>query len=45
MRIPVDLLKLVFNKATLWAVVLVLIGIAILISTTDTTPVWIYQGF
>jgi hypothetical protein len=45
MRIPVNLLKYIFNTATLWAVILVLIGLAVMISTTDTSPVWIYQGF
>lgn len=45
MRIPVDSLKSLFNKATLWAIVLVLIVLAVMISTSDTSPVWIYQGF
>ncbi len=45
MRLPVDLFKFIFNRSTLWAVVLVLIGFAVMISTTDTSPIWIYQGF
>ncbi|HEX7556103.1 MAG TPA: hypothetical protein VF338_05720 [Leptolinea sp.] len=45
MWLPVNLLKILFNRATLWAVILVLIGLAIMISTTDTSPIWIYQGF
>jgi hypothetical protein len=45
MRLPVDLMKFIFSRSTLWAVILVLIGLAVMISTTDTSPAWIYQGF
>lgn len=45
MRLPVDLFKALFNRTTLWAVILVLIVFAVMISTTDTSPAWIYQGF
>lgn len=29
----------------IWALVLFLIVIALIVFTTDTSPVWIYQGF
>ncbi|NMB54279.1 MAG: hypothetical protein GYA15_06215 [Leptolinea sp.] len=45
MRLPLTLLKMLFNRTTLWAVILVLIVFAVMISTTDTSPTWIYQGF
>jgi len=30
---------------TIWAFILFLIVIALIIFTTDSSPVWIYQGF
>jgi len=29
----------------IWALLLFLIAIALLVFTTDSSPVWIYQGF
>lgn len=45
MRLPVKIFRFLFNRATLWALVLVLLGFAILIMTADSSPTWIYQGF
>jgi len=33
------------TKENIWALLLCLIIIAILIFTTDSAPLWIYQGF
>ena len=33
------------TKENLWAIALCLIAIALLIATTDSSPIWIYQGF
>jgi hypothetical protein len=33
------------SKENVWAVVLVMIIIALIIFTADSTPTWIYQGF
>ena len=38
-------MKKIFSKENLWALVLCLIVIAIIIFTTDSAPLWIYQGF
>jgi hypothetical protein len=40
-----DALKKLATQENLWAVVLFLIVVALLIFTTDSSPVWIYQGF
>ena len=34
-----------FSQENLWALLLVLILVAVLIATTDSAPIWIYQGF
>ena len=44
MRIPVMLRKL-FSRENLYAVLLCLLLIALLIMTADQAPQWIYQGF
>lgn len=35
----------VFSRENIWAFVLFLIVIALIIFTTDNSPIWIYQGF
>jgi len=35
----------IFSKENLWALILCLIVIAIIIFTTDSAPLWIYQAF
>ena len=34
-----------FSKENIWAIVFCLIVIAVMIFTTDSSPLWIYQGF
>jgi hypothetical protein len=34
-----------FTHENLWALLLFLIAVAVLLATTDNTPIWIYQGF
>ena len=38
-------LRWLFNRETLWALLLCLIITAVVIFTTDSSPLWIYQGF
>jgi hypothetical protein len=46
MRLQINrLLRWVFSKENLWALLLCLIIIAVLILTADSSPLWIYQGF
>jgi hypothetical protein len=45
MRLPLKILRRVFNRSTLWAVVLVLVLIAVWVLSADSAPTWIYQGF
>ena len=45
MRLPLRILRFLFNRETLWALVLVLLVAAIVIMTSDSSPTWIYQGF
>lgn len=33
------------SPETIWAVLLFLIVVALIVFTTDDSPVWIYQGF
>jgi hypothetical protein len=40
-----DALKNIVTPENIWAFVLFLIVIALIIFTTDDSPVWIYQGF
>ena len=35
----------IFTKENLWALVFCLILIALIIITSDSAPLWIYQGF
>jgi hypothetical protein len=35
----------IFSRENLWAFLLFLIVIALIIFTTDNSPIWIYQGF
>jgi hypothetical protein len=39
------ILRKIFSRETLWALLLCLILIAIIIATADSAPQWIYQGF
>lgn len=44
-----DSLKNIWYKLTtpenIWALILFLIVIALIVFTTDDSPIWIYQGF
>jgi hypothetical protein len=44
-RAEVDMLRKLFSRENLYAVLLCLIVIAVLILTADQAPQWIYQGF
>jgi hypothetical protein len=35
----------IFSPENIWAFLLFLIVIALIIFTTDNSPIWIYQGF
>jgi hypothetical protein len=35
----------IFSRENIWAFLLFLIVIALIIFTTDNSPIWIYQGF
>ncbi len=39
------ILRAVFNRSTMWALLLALIILLLVIAITDTSPLWIYQGF
>jgi lipopolysaccharide/colanic/teichoic acid biosynthesis glycosyltransferase len=39
------MLRVIFSRENLLALLLCLILIALVIFTADTTPTWIYQGF
>lgn len=39
------LIRQLFSAENLWAIVFCLIIIAVVIFTTDNSPLWIYQGF
>jgi hypothetical protein len=45
MRLPVNLLRRLFSRENLWALVLCLVVILLIIFTADSSPLWIYQGF
>jgi len=45
MRLPVSLLRRIFTRENLWALVLCLMVILLIIFTADSSPLWIYQGF
>ena len=47
MRLPaVDgLWRRIWSRSTRWALVLCLVIILVIIFTTDSAPLWIYQGF
>lgn len=38
-------LKRIFSTENLWAFILFLIVSALIVFTSDSSPVWIYQGF
>ncbi len=38
-------LKSIITTENIWAFVLFLIVIALIVFTTDSSPIWIYQGF
>lgn len=40
-----ETLRKLFSTENLWAFVLFLITITLIIFTSDSSPVWIYQGF
>lgn len=40
-----NLWRSVATPENLWAFILFLIVIALIVFTTDSSPVWIYQGF
>jgi hypothetical protein len=35
----------ILSKENLWALALALVLVALFIATTDSAPLWIYQGF
>lgn len=39
------MLRRVFSRENLWALLLCLIVLAVIIMTADPSPQWIYQGF
>ena len=45
MRLPLSLLRWIFSRENLWALVLCLVLILLIILTADSSPLWIYQGF
>lgn len=45
MRIPLKILRAIFNRENLLALLLALLIFALLIATADSSPLWIYQGF
>lgn len=46
MRAAVDwLIRHLFSRENLWALVLCLILTAVMIMSADRSPLWIYQGF
>ncbi|MGD0005588.1 MAG: hypothetical protein ABSE06_15315 [Anaerolineaceae bacterium] len=45
MRLPLSLLRRIFSRENLWALVLCLVLILLIIFTADSSPLWIYQGF
>ncbi len=45
MRLQIGLLRRLFSRENVWALVLVLVVIALIILTADSAPLWIYQGF
>jgi hypothetical protein len=45
MRLPINLLRRIFSRENLWALVLCLVVILLIIFTADSSPLWIYQGF
>jgi len=42
---PLSLLRRIFSRENLWALVLCLVVILLIIFTADSSPLWIYQGF
>ena len=40
-----EVMKRLFNKENLWALMLALMLVALVIFTADSSPLWIYQGF
>jgi len=45
MRLQIDWLRRLFSRENVWALVLVLVVIALIILSADSAPLWIYQGF
>ncbi len=45
MRLPLNLLRRIFSRENLLALLVCLILIALVIFTADSAPLWIYQGF
>ena len=39
------LLRRLFSKENLWALVFALVLVLLVIVTADSSPLWIYQGF
>jgi len=39
------MLRRLFSKENLWALVLALVLVLLVIVTADSSPLWIYQGF
>lgn len=45
MRLPITLLRRLFNRENTWALLLSLIILALAVMTAGRAPLWIYQGF
>jgi len=45
MRLQIGWLRRLFSRENVWALVLVLVVIALIILSADSAPLWIYQGF
>ncbi len=45
LKAEVSMLRKLFSRENLFALILCLILIAIIILTADKAPLWIYQGF
>lgn len=45
MRLPLNLLRRIFSRENLLALLVCLVLIALVIFTADSAPLWIYQGF
>ncbi len=45
MRLPLNLLRRLFCRENLWALLVCLVILAVIIVSSGSQPLWIYQGF